>query len=97
MLDGITHACVMAAPSVAKGEPPRDGDALRAYVDAHAQLLRGRDTPAFRRELLEHVAGDRDPRLCRYWQLAGEIDPVLGHGARTWCWLHSALEQSIVN
>ncbi|WP_207757332.1 MerR family transcriptional regulator [Nonomuraea cypriaca] len=95
LMSGVGEACALAEPMVLTGEPPREGPELDRFVAAHASVRGGRDTPAFRRELLESVAADRDPRMRRYWRLVGEvIGGPLTLGA-THLWLTDSLQRSI--
>jgi hypothetical protein len=71
------------------------GPALDRFVAAHAAALRTADTPEFRRTLNHRTAPDRDPRVRRYWRLAGEVtgDPAPLGVAHTW--LLDALDRSV--
>ncbi|MET9400933.1 MerR family transcriptional regulator [Kitasatospora sp. NPDC002965] len=86
LMAGIGEACALARPLVRAGEAPGAGPALDRFVDAHASVRGGRDTPGFRGELLAHVAADRDPRMRRYWRLAAEAggEPVTLGASHLW-------------
>jgi hypothetical protein len=78
------------------GRAPEPRLALERFVGVHA-LVRGgrRDTPAFRRELHESLALDRDPRLHRYWRLVTRVTGVITTLGMTHFWLLDALERSL--
>ncbi|MCX4546050.1 MerR family transcriptional regulator [Streptomyces sp. NBC_01565] len=69
----IDEAAVLTAAALAQGLPPGDGDAVNAFVSAHARARRESDTPAFREHLhgLASRSSGFDPRLERYWALVG--------------------------
>ncbi|MDJ0347274.1 hypothetical protein QMK19_39475 [Streptomyces sp. H10-C2] len=56
-----------------QGLAPRAGDAVNAFVPAHARARRETDTLAFRKYLhgLVSKSSGFDPRLERYWALIG--------------------------
>jgi DNA-binding transcriptional MerR regulator len=95
LLTGIGEACELARPSLLAGRQPAPGAALDRFVAAYATTQHRRDTRAFRRELLTTASVDRDPRLRRYWGLAGEVtgEPVTVGLAQAW--LVDALERSV--
>ncbi|MFE1440543.1 hypothetical protein [Streptomyces sp. NPDC058739] len=68
-------AAVLTAAAVAQGLPPGAGDAVSAFVSAHARARRESDTPAFRAYLHDLVSRSSgfDPRLERYWSLVGTV------------------------
>ncbi|MFE2479999.1 MerR family transcriptional regulator [Streptomyces sp. NPDC001194] len=69
----IDEAAALTATAVAQGLPPGPGDAVNAFVSAHARARRESDTPAFRAYLhgLVSRSSGFDPRLERYWALVG--------------------------
>ncbi|WP_176740031.1 MerR family transcriptional regulator [Streptomyces sp. Ncost-T10-10d] len=69
----IDDAAVLTAAALAQGLPPSAGDAVNAFVSAHARARRESDTPAFREYLHKLVSRSSgfDPRLERYWSLVG--------------------------
>lgn len=69
----IDDAAVLTAAALAQGLPPSAGDAVNAFVSAHARARRESDTPAFREYLhgLVSKSSGFDPRLERYWALVG--------------------------
>jgi DNA-binding transcriptional MerR regulator len=96
---GVLHvavgtACQLAFPLVAAGERPGPGPALDRFVHAHATARRTADTPAFRRELTEITAGDRHPRLRRYWNLVGRVTAEPAPTGVTHTWLLDALHHT---
>lgn len=93
MLVGVAEACELGEERVRAGDEPTPGAALDAFVAAHAAARLQRDTPAFRRVLNVEADVDRDPRLMRYWTLAGQVTdsdlvPNAGH-----TWLLAALQR----
>jgi excisionase family DNA binding protein len=93
LLAGIGEACELARPLVLAGSSPVACAAVDRFVAAYAEVMRGADTPRFRRELLAATAVDRDPLLRRYWTLIGEVtgDPAPVGTAQAW--LLDALER----
>ncbi|WP_086823641.1 MerR family transcriptional regulator [Allokutzneria sp. NRRL B-24872] len=89
--EGVGEACELARPLVAAGERPRAGPALDRFVVAHAEALRERDTPAFRRRLLAETEAERDPRLRRYWRLVGTLTGEEVTAGEAHAWLLDAL------
>ncbi|MFE2544341.1 MerR family transcriptional regulator [Actinacidiphila glaucinigra] len=71
----IDEAAALTAAAVARGLPPGAGDAVNAFVSAHARARRESDTPAFRAFLhgLVSRSSGFDPRLERYWALVGTV------------------------
>ncbi|MFJ3204739.1 MerR family transcriptional regulator [Streptomyces sp. NPDC086989] len=69
----IDEAATLTADALAHGLPPGAGDAVDAFVSAHARARRESDTPAFRAHLhgLVSRSSGFDPRLERYWALVG--------------------------
>ncbi|ROR00286.1 DNA-binding transcriptional MerR regulator [Streptomyces sp. 2132.2] len=69
----IDDAAALTVASLAQGLPPGPGDAVNAFVSAHARARRESDTPAFRAYLhgLVSRSSGFDPRLERYWALVG--------------------------
>ncbi|MFE2326684.1 MerR family transcriptional regulator [Streptomyces sp. NPDC059385] len=69
----IDEAAAMTAAALAQGLPPGAGDAVDAFVSAHARARQESDTPAFRAYLhgLVSRSSGFDPRLERYWALVG--------------------------
>ncbi|MGW7102175.1 helix-turn-helix domain-containing protein [Streptomyces sp. NPDC054838] len=67
----IDEAAALTAAAVTRGRPPAAGDAVNAFVSAHARARRESDTPAFRAYLhgLVSRSSGFDPRLERYWAL----------------------------
>ncbi|MGW6979877.1 MerR family transcriptional regulator [Streptomyces sp. NPDC054932] len=67
----IDEAAALTADALAQGLPPSAGDAVNAFVSAHARARRESDTPAFRAYLhgLVSRSSGFDPRLQRYWSL----------------------------
>jgi hypothetical protein len=53
------------------------------------------DTPSFRRALNLRTAPDRDPRVRRYWHLAGEVTGEAAPMGVTHTWLLDALDRSV--
>ncbi|GAA3970116.1 MerR family transcriptional regulator [Actinomadura viridis] len=91
LLRGIDEACRLAAPEALSGRAPRPGPALDRLVAAHAEVRGARDTPEFRRHLRTVLVDEAEPRMGRYWHLAGEVAgrrSILGAGHR---WLVEAL------
>ncbi|MGI5163239.1 MerR family transcriptional regulator [Spirillospora sp. CA-253888] len=86
LMEGVGEACALAAPIVAGGGAPGPGPALTRFVETHAAVRGGSDTPAFRRELHTELRLDQDPRVDRYWRLHAEVagDPVLLGTVHTW-------------
>ncbi|MCZ4102478.1 hypothetical protein C8250_035375 [Streptomyces sp. So13.3] len=71
----IDDAVVLTAAAVTQGLPPSAGDAVNAFVSAHARARRESDIPAFRAYLhgLVSRSSGFDPRLERYWALVGTV------------------------
>ncbi|MFF4244685.1 MerR family transcriptional regulator [Streptomyces sp. NPDC001822] len=69
----IDEAAALTAAALAQGLPPGAGDAVDAFVSAHARARRESDTAAFRVHLHGLVSRSSafDPRLERYWALVG--------------------------
>ncbi|MDA5284306.1 MerR family transcriptional regulator [Streptomyces sp. Isolate_45] len=69
----IDEAAALTAAALAQGLSPRAGDAVNAFVSAHARARRESDAPAFRAYLhgLVSRSSGFDPRLERYWGLVG--------------------------
>ncbi|MFD8638418.1 hypothetical protein ACFV17_40775, partial [Streptomyces sp. NPDC059656] len=69
----IDEAAAMTAVALAQGLPPGAGDAVDAFVSAHARARQESDTHAFRAYLhgLVSRSSGFDPRLERYWALVG--------------------------
>ncbi|WP_436232642.1 MerR family transcriptional regulator [Actinacidiphila alni] len=92
LYDGLIEAYGLAGVRMRAGRAPREGEALDCFVAAYADARGVRDTPAFRRGL-GRVLG-ADPRIDRYWQLAGELfgpgEPTPGS---THDWLLAALAE----
>ncbi|MEV4569641.1 MerR family transcriptional regulator [Nonomuraea sp. NPDC049419] len=95
LMRGVGAAVALAEPLVAAGEPPAPGPELDRFVTAHAAVRRRSDTPGFRRELLDIVAGDHDPRVRRYWRLVGEVAGERAPIGTTLTWLGDALARSL--
>ncbi|MFI6151832.1 MerR family transcriptional regulator [Kitasatospora sp. NPDC051170] len=94
LLHGIGEACTLARPLVQAGEPPAAGPVLDRFVAVHAAARNATDTPAFRHDLLTHVASDRDPRMRRYWRLTAEAAADPASPAASHLWLTDALARS---
>ncbi|QRP50696.1 MerR family transcriptional regulator [Amycolatopsis sp. FDAARGOS 1241] len=90
----VADACALAFADVAAGSPPVPGAALDRFVAAHASALGAADSPAFRRALNHRTAPDRDPRVRRYWHLAGTITGEPAPMGVTHTWLLDALHRS---
>lgn len=90
----VALACELAFPAVTSGTRPAPGPALDRFVAAHAAALRTTDTPAFRHALNHRTAPDRDPRVRRYWTLAGEVTGEPAPMGVTHTWLLDALNAS---
>jgi DNA-binding transcriptional MerR regulator len=90
LYDGLIEAYGLAGLRMRAGREPHGGEALDCFVAAYARSRGVQDTPAFRRGL-GRVLG-ADPRIDRYWQLAGELagpgEPTPGS---THDWLLAAL------
>lgn len=71
----IDDAAAATAAALAQGLSPGAGDAVNAFVSAHARARRESDTPAFRAYLhgLVSRSSGFDPRLERYWGLVGTV------------------------
>ncbi|MFF7214856.1 MerR family transcriptional regulator [Streptomyces sp. NPDC008238] len=71
----IEEVAGLTAAAVAQGLPPGSGDAVNAFVAAHARARRESDTPAFRAYLHALVSRSSgfDARLERYWGLVGTV------------------------
>ncbi|MDR6981126.1 DNA-binding transcriptional MerR regulator [Streptomyces sp. 3330] len=69
----IDEAAALTAAAMAQGSAPGAGDAVDAFVSAHARARQESDTPAFRAHLHTLVSRSSgfDPRLERYWALVG--------------------------
>lgn len=103
LLAGMDEAYRLADPLLRAGRRPAPGPALDRFVAAHAEVRGGRDTAAFRHELLTafrrgtwtHVAVPGDPRIRRYWHLLGEAtgEPVTIGTVHDW--LVDALGRSV--
>lgn len=90
LYDGLIEAYGLAAPHMRAGRQPHEGEALDSFVAAYVHARGARDTPAFRRHL-SGVLG-ADPRIDRYWQLAGELfGPAEPTPGTTHDWLLAAL------
>lgn len=95
LYEGLIEAFALASPDLQTGRPPREGEALDAFVDAHARACGTRDTPAFRHRLGTMLAAE--PRIDRYWQLKAELsgpssEPTPGAAHD---WLHAALDTQL--
>ncbi|MEU6890340.1 MerR family transcriptional regulator [Streptomyces sp. NPDC046557] len=96
----IDEAAALTAAAVTRGLPPCAGDAVNAFVSAHARARRESDTPAFRAYLHGLVSRSSafDPRLERYWALVGTatrgrvLDMTAAHK-----WLTDGLSMSIAD
>ncbi|GAB2620514.1 MerR family transcriptional regulator [Streptomyces capparidis] len=105
LLTGIGEACEMAGAPVRARQRPAPGPALDRFVEAHAAVRNGRDTPAFRRRLLTAFAHgswtpaavDPDPRIRRYWSLVGEVTGDEATIGARHDWLLGALERSVAS
>jgi DNA-binding transcriptional MerR regulator len=90
LYDGLIEAYGLAGRRMRAGREPHGGEALDCFVAAYARSREDHDTPTFRRGL-GRVLG-ADPRIDRYWQLAGELagpgEPTPGS---THDWLLAAL------
>lgn len=93
LLTRIADACAVVDPLVVARVAPRPGAELDRFLAAHAAARRERDTPRFRRRLL-NGANDTDPRIHRYWKLTTEITGTTTSGAAQH-WLYQALTRSI--
>ncbi|SFW90623.1 MerR family transcriptional regulator [Amycolatopsis australiensis] len=91
----VGEACVLASPEVAAGAAPAPGPALDRFVAAHATAWGREDDLEFRRALNDRTAPDRDPRLRRYWHLAGEVTGERAPIGMTHTWLLDALDRSL--
>lgn len=96
---GVLHlevgaACQLASPLVAAGARPTSGPALDQFVHAHATARGATDTPEFRRQLTTITAGDRHPRLRRYWHLVGQVTAESAPTGVTHTWLLDALHHT---
>jgi DNA-binding transcriptional MerR regulator len=91
----VAAACELAFPQVAAGARPAPGRALDRFVAAHAASLGAGDSPEFRRALNHRTAPDRESRLRRYWQLAGEVTGEPAPMGVTHTWLLDALDRSV--
>ncbi|MCR6490118.1 MerR family transcriptional regulator [Amycolatopsis sp. OK19-0408] len=91
----VAEACALAFPQVAAGATPSPGKALDRFVAAHATALGAGDSREFRRALNRRTAADREPRLRRYWHLAGEVTGEAAPVGVTHTWLLDALDQSV--
>ncbi|MFK8905594.1 MerR family transcriptional regulator [Streptomyces sp. YS-3] len=71
----IDDVAVLTASAVARGLPPSAGEAVNAFVSAHARARRESDSAAFRVHLhgLVSRSSGFDPRLERYWALVGTV------------------------
>ncbi|GGY13818.1 hypothetical protein GCM10010358_77580 [Streptomyces minutiscleroticus] len=82
--------------STLRGQGP--GEALDAFVAAHARARGEEDTPAFRRHLhnlLSH-SSDFDDRLQRYWRLVDTVtDGQSFNMAKARVWLTRSLATSL--
>ena len=90
----VGEACVQAGALLAAGARPAPGPELDRFVAAHATALGAADSPAFRRALNRRTAPDRNPRLRRYWHLAGEITGEAAPMGVAHTWLLDALNAS---
>ncbi|WP_437112263.1 MerR family transcriptional regulator [Streptomyces cinnamoneus] len=94
LYEGLVEAFTTAAPDLLAMRPPGEGEALDCFVDAHARACGMRDTPDFRRQLSDRLA--TEPRIERYWQLAGELtDPSQPTPGASHDWLHAALDHQL--
>lgn len=91
---GIGEAWRMVAPDVAADRDPAPGPGLDHFVRTHALVRDARDTPRFRRLLLDSVQGDQDPRTDRYWRLYGEVTGERASLGAAHSWLLRALAAS---
>ncbi|MDX3195400.1 MerR family transcriptional regulator [Streptomyces sp. MN03-5084-2B] len=91
----VGEACASAASRMAAGTRPAPGPELDRFVAAHATALGAADSPAFRRALNHRTAPDRNPRLRRYWHLAGEITGETAPMGLAHTWLLDALNTSV--
>ncbi|WP_086848137.1 MerR family transcriptional regulator [Amycolatopsis kentuckyensis] len=90
----VGEACELAGALVAAGARPAPGPELDRFVAAHAAALGAADSPAFRRALNHRTAPDRNPRLRRYWHLAGEVTGEAAPMGLAHTWLLDALDAS---
>ncbi|MDF3297490.1 MerR family transcriptional regulator [Streptomyces tropicalis] len=90
LYDGLHEAYALVETARRSGGAPGPGEALDAYVAAHARAEGTRDTPAFRRALGARPDAAGHPVMARYWELAGRLtpEPTLGAADR---WLREAL------
>lgn len=70
---GLTEAHALTAAEIRAGNAPCAGEALDAFVAAHAAALGARDTPEFRRRLSVLLAAEA--RIGHYWDLVAELRP----------------------
>ncbi|MER7622149.1 MerR family transcriptional regulator [Streptomyces sp. NPDC126503] len=82
LYEGLAEAYALAAAEARQGREPDGGPALDGFVAAYAAALGARDTPEFRRGLLEPLGRGVCPATVRYWKLAAGLfppgRPVLG-------------------
>ncbi|MFF5426607.1 MULTISPECIES: MerR family transcriptional regulator [unclassified Streptomyces] len=75
LYEGLAEAYALAAAEAREGREPDGGAALDGFVAAYAAALGARDTPEFRRGLLEPLARGACPSTVRYWKLAAGLFP----------------------
>ncbi|MET8956603.1 MerR family transcriptional regulator [Streptomyces sp. NPDC004533] len=94
----VDEAAQQTVAALTQGLAPQPGDAVNAFVSAHARAHGEADTPAFRARLhtLVSQSSGYDPRLERYWSLVGtatdgqSFNMVTAHR-----WLSDALAASL--
>ncbi|MGW0731302.1 MerR family transcriptional regulator [Streptomyces sp. NPDC002851] len=74
LYEGLGEAHVLTAAEIREGNAPHAGQALDAFVAAHAAALGARDTPEFRRRLSALLAAEA--RIGHYWDLVAELRPA---------------------
>lgn len=95
LIEGVAEACEVVGPLVLARVEPRPGPELDRFLAAHTAANGERDTPCFRRRLLE-AADDSDPRIQRYWALTSVFTGTTTAGAAQH-WLYRALARSAVS
>lgn len=94
----VDHAAELTVVSLMHGLPPGPGDAVDAFVSAHARACRETDTPAFRLHLHSLLAQSSgfDDRLQRYWRLVGTVTKGQSFNmAEAHIWLTRSLAASL--
>ncbi|MFD4370506.1 MerR family transcriptional regulator [Streptomyces sp. NPDC058486] len=75
LYEGLEEAYGLAAAEVRAGRPPGGRGVLDCFAGAYAHALGERDSPAFRRRLVELLGREDTTVMARYWKLVPALLP----------------------